>query len=428
MPTEAVSPPVTSGLAARSSSATRVTVGTSRSGRSARARSTKASSRESGSTRGETARSALHHPLARLAVGVEAAAEERRVRAARPGLAGRHRRADAVLARLVGRGRHHAPAADAADHDRLAAQRRLVALLDGGEEGVEVEVQDGRVGPHAAQRTAPRRPGPARRRPAARPQARSAARSSTGARVAGVEPARAGIAPCMETSTHDPDRAAAPRTCWRWCPVVLGFTPDRLARDADLRRRAALPRPGRPARPTPRRCAEVVASLLEPAARHGVSRVLLVGYTDDLDRAERVTGEVRDAFERAGIEVIGGCRPTAALVALPREEGERGTPYDVSAPPVRRRGGAARPRDPRRRGRTWPRRWRPDPTARRGAWPRSRPAGRPRRQRPAEAAWARGHASVTAWPTAAAARRGALARLLAGLPRRQRSATPPGRR
>ena len=57
MPTEAVSPPVTSATAARSSSAARVTVGTERSGRPALARSTKASSSESGSTSGETARS-----------------------------------------------------------------------------------------------------------------------------------------------------------------------------------------------------------------------------------------------------------------------------------------------------------------------------------------------------------------------------------
>ena len=56
-PTEAVSPPVTSWIAARSSSATRVTVATPRSGRSARARSTNASSRDSGSTSGESSRS-----------------------------------------------------------------------------------------------------------------------------------------------------------------------------------------------------------------------------------------------------------------------------------------------------------------------------------------------------------------------------------
>ena len=146
MPTEAVSPPVTS---ATRRAAPRRTRGHGRHvevGQAGAARSTKASSSDSGSTRGETARSSLHHPLAGLAVGVEAATEERRVRAARPRLPGRHRRPDAVLARLVGRRRHHAPAADPADHHRLAAQRGLVALLDRGEEGVEVEVQHGRVG------------------------------------------------------------------------------------------------------------------------------------------------------------------------------------------------------------------------------------------------------------------------------------------
>ncbi len=54
MPTDAVSPPVTSVTRRRSSSANALTVATSWSGRSERARSTKASSRDSGSTSGET--------------------------------------------------------------------------------------------------------------------------------------------------------------------------------------------------------------------------------------------------------------------------------------------------------------------------------------------------------------------------------------
>ena len=83
------------------------------------------------------------------AVGGEPAAEERRPgRAAAPGLGGRHRRAGAEGPRLVGRRRDDAPAAHPADDDRPAAQRRLVALLDGGEEGVEVQVQDARLPPH----------------------------------------------------------------------------------------------------------------------------------------------------------------------------------------------------------------------------------------------------------------------------------------
>ena len=57
MPTEAVSPPVASVTRARRPSANAVTVGTSRSGSCAASRSTKASSSESGSTRGEAPRS-----------------------------------------------------------------------------------------------------------------------------------------------------------------------------------------------------------------------------------------------------------------------------------------------------------------------------------------------------------------------------------
>ena len=89
-----------------------------------------------------------HHQLAAGAVGVEAAAQERRVGAPRACLAGRHRRPDAVLACLVRRRGDHPAPADAADHDRLAAQRRLVALLDGREERVEVEVQHRRDRTH----------------------------------------------------------------------------------------------------------------------------------------------------------------------------------------------------------------------------------------------------------------------------------------
>ena len=118
--------------------------------------------------RGELAQH-LHDPLARVAVGVEAPAEERGVRTAGARLAARHRRADAVAPGLVRRGGHHAPPAGAADDDGLAAQRGLVALLDGGEEGVQVEVEDRRGRTHAA-------------------HPRSPPMSSTGATRAGVRP------------------------------------------------------------------------------------------------------------------------------------------------------------------------------------------------------------------------------------------------
>ena len=57
MPTVAVRPPVTSCTRWRSRSPASVTVATSRSGRSAAARSTNASSSDSGSTRGDSSRS-----------------------------------------------------------------------------------------------------------------------------------------------------------------------------------------------------------------------------------------------------------------------------------------------------------------------------------------------------------------------------------
>ena len=59
------------------------------------------------------------------------------------GLGHRHRRAHAERARLVARRRHDAAAVGlAADRQRLAAQRRVVALLDRRVERVHVDVKD----------------------------------------------------------------------------------------------------------------------------------------------------------------------------------------------------------------------------------------------------------------------------------------------
>src|SRR4029078_9432517 len=55
-----------------------------------------------------------------------------------------HRRADPESPSLVRCSAHHTPRirATAPDHDRFPAQLRMVALLDGSEERVEVHVQD----------------------------------------------------------------------------------------------------------------------------------------------------------------------------------------------------------------------------------------------------------------------------------------------
>ena len=218
-------------------------------GRPARARSTNASSRDSGSTSGESSRSTLHHPLAGLPVGVEPAAEERRVRAAGPGLARRHRRAHAVPARLVRRGGHHAAAADAADDDGLAAQGRLVALLDRGEERVEVQVQHGRVGTHGAQRT------PHRRRPARRAQAAAPGRSLHS------PPRPRCRAPCGPGTVlgMSDDRmtltARGPEDVLAVVPVVLGFVPEDSLVMLTFGAAQSLPRARRPATRLPRPCA-----------------------------------------------------------------------------------------------------------------------------------------------------------------------------
>ena len=90
-----------------------------------------------------------------LAVVGEIAAQEDGVRAAPAGLGQRHRRADAVGARLVGRRRDDAPSLRLAPDDhRPAAQLGAAAHLGIGEEGVEIDVDH----PPLRHRPPPREP------------------------------------------------------------------------------------------------------------------------------------------------------------------------------------------------------------------------------------------------------------------------------
>ncbi len=77
------------------------------------------------------------------AVATEIGLDKDRMRA-EPHCAGRrHRRVDPVLAYLVARGRHHPPTLGAAaDDDRLALERRVVADMNRGIERVHVAVED----------------------------------------------------------------------------------------------------------------------------------------------------------------------------------------------------------------------------------------------------------------------------------------------
>jgi hypothetical protein len=84
----------------------------------------------------------LEHGPAGLHVRREARPDHDRVRTQVPGSAPAHRGADPEGPRLVAGREHDAPA----DHDRAVAQRGIVALLDRGEEGVEVGMQDRRLG------------------------------------------------------------------------------------------------------------------------------------------------------------------------------------------------------------------------------------------------------------------------------------------
>ena len=83
------------------------------------------------------------HAFRCLAIHRHAARDQDQIRAALQGGRARHRRAHPELARLVTRGGDDAaPAGTAANGDRLAAQARVIAHLDGRVKAVRVDVDD----------------------------------------------------------------------------------------------------------------------------------------------------------------------------------------------------------------------------------------------------------------------------------------------
>ena len=80
----------------------------------------------------------LEDRLAGLAVGLHVRRDDDRLGAEAPGLPTAHGAADTVGPGLVARCEHHTTP----DDDRLAAEPRIVTLVDRREEGIEVGVQD----------------------------------------------------------------------------------------------------------------------------------------------------------------------------------------------------------------------------------------------------------------------------------------------
>ncbi|MBZ5736944.1 DUF4192 domain-containing protein [Nocardioides mangrovi] len=116
-------------------------------------------------------------------------------------------------------------------------------------------------------------------------------------------------------------------------PVVLGFEPTEslvlLTFGATHPFHARIDLPTVPDRTLD---AEVVDALLEPALRHRVARVVLVGYSADRRRAGRVVGAARRAFARAGVDVLAGlCADGRRWWPVPAPAGfpGHGAPYDL---------------------------------------------------------------------------------------------------
>ena len=189
--------------------------------------------------------------LAGVAVGVETRVEERRVGAAGPRLAGRHRRAHAVATGLVGRGgrrprarprRRPRPACRAATACRAARRRRRRRRGPGASP----------TRPDACGATY-RRPPTVRRGAPDRPLTVHSVilgqlRSTGCRRTRGSASAPPGtVAPMTTTLT-----ARRPEDLLAAVPVVLGFRPARLPRHAHLRRGARASTPASTCRRPPR--------------------------------------------------------------------------------------------------------------------------------------------------------------------------------
>lgn len=139
-------------------------------------------------------------------------------------------------------------------------------------------------------------------------------------------------------STHSMNLTARnPEDLLAMVPVVLGFVPHdsmvMLTFGADRPFHARVDLPDDP--DDPDQVAGLVGALLDPARHHGVRRVVLVAYAADPGLAETLTGALRRALVRVGIEVLGRIGADGhRWWALPRDHPhDKGRPYDVSSHP-----------------------------------------------------------------------------------------------
>ncbi|CUR54108.1 conserved hypothetical protein [metagenome] len=129
-------------------------------------------------------------------------------------------------------------------------------------------------------------------------------------------------------------RASRPEDLLAAVPVVLGFHPERSivmltfgAPGTGFHARTDLP--GRA------ELAEAITPLLEAATRHRVARVAFVLYSDDASRAAFAARQLRQAFRRAGIDVVTVLRADGRrwFEVDPRVAPGRGRAYDVAEHP-----------------------------------------------------------------------------------------------
>ena len=328
-----------------SRSATAVTVADvdGRAGRR-RARSTNASSSESGSTSGESRAQQRHHPAAGLAVGVEPAGQERRVRAAGACLA----RSTSPSARRTRRASYDAVATTPRPPTPptttgLPRSEGLSRCSTAAKKASRSTWRIDAVGAHAPHHARAPPPDPGRRSPqaGAGPQVGAATPVLDGASRRVRLPGAGHRSDGRRSPTPGPARTSRPlRAAPGPHPDDLlrlraarcsGFVPERLGRHADRRRPGApCPRPGRPAARPRTTVDDVVEALLRPARAPPASTAVVVRALRPT--TPRVAGEAASAARR-GVRrpghrrARGAARPTttAGIAVLPRHAPRRPT-------------------------------------------------------------------------------------------------------
>ncbi len=142
----------------------------------------------------------------------------------------------------------------------------------------------------------------------------------------------------MATARETPSLTVrAPEDLLALAPVVLGFTPTDSVVLLTFGPGGFHARADLPAREDPQGRAGVVATLVDPVRRHGVTRAAVLLFTDDESLARAVARDLGEGLRGAGVDLLDALRAHDGRwwPARGRRPGvpSRGVPYDAAAHP-----------------------------------------------------------------------------------------------